>query len=305
VTLNGPETLTVGQALTLCTSFLAKKGSPSARLDAQILTAHVLGLRRLDLYLAPDRPLSPVERDTLRALMVRRGQSEPVAYIVGHREFFGLDFKVTPDVLIPRPETESIVDAALAFLAPLPGSSGTAPLVADIGTGSGAIACTLAERDERLRVLASDISAGALAVARENAAALGVGDRIEFVQSDLFASIPTNLSFDLVVSNPPYIGESEAGMVDLPAIRYEPHTALFSGPDGTDVTYRLIEQASAVLRDGGALIVEIGTPAQQALVAARMTGFFETVIEIPDPAGIARGLMARDSHRQTHQGAQK
>jgi len=286
--------------MALSTSFLERKGSESARLDAQLLTAHVLGIRRLDLYLAPDRPLSATERDTLRELVVRRGRSEPVAYLIGHREFFGLEFKVTPAVLIPRPETESIVDAALTFLDGREWTQGH-PAVVDVGTGSGAIACTIAHRVPAARVWATDISAPALEVAAHNAADLGVADRIAFVHSDILGSVTTPDRFDLIVSNPPYIAETEVDMVDTAAREFEPRNALFSGADGTTCTFALIGQAADRLAPDGALMIEVGTPAQTALVAARLGKSFQNVGEIRDPGGNIRGLRAtgvigRDAH---------
>ncbi len=290
--MKGPERLNVRDALNLSTDFLNRKGSPSGRLDAQLLIAHVLGVRRLDLYLSPERPLTESERDTLRALLVRRGNSEPIAYLTGRREFFGMDFAVTPDVLIPRPETESIVDAAIAFLT-TGGASATPRAVADIGTGSGAIACTIAARVPGVRVTATDMSAAALAVAGTNAAALGVDERVRFVQVDVLAGIYEPPVFDLIVSNPPYIALSEAAITDDAAKMYEPPGALFSGPDGTDCTFEIIRQAGGRLTTSGALIIETGTPRQNRLVAARLREHFLTVTDVIDPAGTVRGLMAR------------
>lgn len=289
--MKGPENLTVRDALTLSTDFLQKKGSSSARLDAQLLTAHVLRIRRLDLYLSPERPLTAAERDGLRTLLVRRGMSEPVAYLTGHREFFGMDFLVTPDVLIPRPETESIVDAAIAFLT-TPDRAGGHPAVADIGTGSGAIACTIAARIPDVSITATDISEGALGVAERNAAVLGVGGRVTFVRADVLTGVTQPEKFDLIVSNPPYIAESEASMTDESARMYEPAGALFSGPDGTGCTFAIIDQAVTRLTTGGALMVEVGTPGQTALVADRLRDSFENVSEIRDPGGVVRGLTA-------------
>lgn len=287
--MKGPSTLTVGEALTLSTRFLAEKGSPSARLDAQILIAHTLGIRRLDLYLSPERPLSESERDCLRKMLARRGQMEPVAYITGQREFFGLMFKVTADVLIPRPETETVVDAAMAVLA---ACGADAPKAADIGTGSGAIACTIATRMPDVKICAGDISGRAIAVARENADLLGVSGQINFVESDLFESTAFAGPFDLIVSNPPYIATTEDDMVDESAKRFEPRAALFSGTDGTDCTFRLIDGAFSRLKDGGVLLIEIGSPAQQARVAQKLLEKFNEINEVKDPAGITRGLMA-------------
>ncbi len=289
--MNGPENLTVRDVLTLSTDFLERKGSPSARLDAQLLAAHVLKVRRLDLYLSPERPITDLERDSLRALLVRRGNSEPVAYLIGRREFFGMDFLVTPDVLIPRPETESIVDAALAFLSG-PGFEGRPAKIADIGTGSGAIACVIATRVPAARIIATDISSSALDVAGRNAVALGVADRITFVCTDILDSVTEPAEFDLIVSNPPYIADSEAGITDAAARLHEPRGALFSGPDGTDCSFKIIEVADRRLAPGGMLIVETGTPRQNGLVAKRLRERLDGVTEVFDPGGNVRGLKA-------------
>lgn len=291
--MNGPETLTVAQVMNLSSGFLARKGSTSPRLDAQILTAHALGIRRLDLYLAPDRPLSQHERDTLRQFLVRRAAGEPVAYIVGFREFFGLNFRVTPAVLIPRPETEAVVDAALSLLELMTKEGRTCLAVADVGTGSGAIACTMASRKADLKVVASDISQPAIDVAKLNAVALGVANRIEFIKSDVLEGYPEGRSFDLIVSNPPYIADDEAGMVDASAIGFEPGEALFSGAEGTDMTFALVHQSVSRLHPWGGLAVEIGTPAQAARVQERMQAAFKDVSQIVDPSGVLRGFVAR------------
>jgi len=297
--LNGPQNLTVRDVLTLSTDFLERKGSPSARLDAQLLIAHVLGVRRLDLYLSPERPITDHERDTLRALLVRRGNSEPVAYLIGRREFFGMDFHVTPAVLIPRPETESIVDAALVFLSG-PEMEGREIRVADIGTGSGAIACAIAARVPAARITATEISPSALDVAAGNAVALGVADRITFVRADILDAVTEPTEFDLIISNPPYIAESEADITDASARLHEPRGALFSGPDGTDCTFELVERAGGRLAQGGMLIIETGTPRQTGLVAERLRERFDNVTEVTDPGGNVRGLKAfRGANRRT------
>lgn len=287
------HTLTVGQALTLTTTFLARKGSPSPRLDAQILTAHVLGVRRLDLYLAPERPLTDDEKNLLRELSVRRGRMEPVAYITGHREFFGNGFHIDRSVLVPRPETESIVDAAIEFLVTTAHKRGRDDLqAADIGTGSGVIACSIATRLTAVRFTACDISPAALKIAGRNADALGVSKRVELIESDLFEKVALDRIFDLVVSNPPYIAETETGLMDDAARLWEPEQALFSGSEGTDVTFRLIDQTISRLAPDGALIVETGTPVQRAKVMNKMSCLFETVSEVVDPGGNITGLRA-------------
>lgn len=281
--------LTVGEILPLSTRFLKERGSESPRLDAELLTADVLGVRRLDLYLAPERPLTPTETDTLRETVRRRARGEPIAYIRGRREFFGLDMAVTPAVLIPRPETETLVDATLAWLRD---RGGEAPLIVDAGTGSGAIACALAANLSGARVVATDVSHEALAVAARNVAAHGLADRVRLVACNLLDGLEAGDVLDLVVSNPPYIAESERPLMDPDVLAFEPPIALFSGAEGTDATFALIEAARARLRPGGALVVEVGTPAQGERVRARMAErIAPDVRPLADPAGAIRGFL--------------
>ena len=194
------EVLTVREVLARSTRWLQSRGCDSARLDTELLAAEALGIRRLDLYLSPERPLTAGEQDRLRALIVRRSKGEPVAYLRGRREFHGLEFLVTPAVLIPRPETETIVDAALHWL---DGCGIASPRVVDVGTGSGAIACAIARSRPSARVLALDVSPAALEVAARNVAALGLSDRVTLAPSDLLAALPPGDVPDLVVYNPP------------------------------------------------------------------------------------------------------
>jgi release factor glutamine methyltransferase len=285
------ESLTVQDVLARSTRWLKDRGIESARLDVELLAAFVCGVRRLDLYLSPDRPLTPAERDRLRDLVVRRGKGEPVAYLRGRRDFHGLELRVTPDVLIPRPETETLVDAALAWLA----ACGTAaPLVADVGTGSGAIALAIAAACPAARLVAVDLSEPALAVAADNAHLLGLADRVTLLRSDLLGAVPADPPLDAVVSNPPYVAEDETGLLDRSVREYEPHAALFSGPDGTWHTARLAGEAHDRLRPGGALFVEVGSPAQRDRVAALLAARFGegAVVPLPDPARVIRGFRA-------------
>ncbi|HOI11202.1 MAG TPA: peptide chain release factor N(5)-glutamine methyltransferase, partial [Myxococcota bacterium] len=261
------RTLTVGEILPLSTRFLKERGSESPRLDAELLAADALGVRRLDLYLAPERPLTPAETDALREAIRRRGRGEPIAYIRGRRDFFGLEIAVSPAVLIPRPETETLVDAAIGWVRD---RGVAAPVIVDVGTGSGAIACALAANLPDARIVATDVSTDALAVAARNVATHGLADRVRLVACDLLSGLDDGNAPDLVVSNPPYVAESDRPLMDDGVLRFEPHGALFSGADGTDATFALIDSARARLRPGGALIVEVGTPAQRALVRDRL-----------------------------------
>lgn len=284
------RTLTVGEILPLSTRFLKERGSESPRLDAELLVADALGVRRLDLYLAPERPLTPGETDALREAIRRRGRGEPIAYIRGRRDFFGLEIAVSPAVLIPRPETETLVDAAIGWVRD---RALETPRIVDVGTGSGAIACALAANLPGARVDATDVSADALAVAARNVTAHGLAERIRLVACDLMSGLDDGDAPDLVVSNPPYVAESDRPLMDDGVLRFEPHGALFSGADGTDATFALIESARTRLRPGGALIVEVGTPAQRALVRDRLAQrLAPDVRPLADPGGTVRGFLA-------------
>jgi len=267
------EQWTVGGLLETAGSYLREKGSASGKLDAELLLAEALGLDRIHVYTQYDRPLSGPEVDSFRALVARRAAHEPIAYILGRAHFRKLTLSVGPSVLIPRPETEELVEAALRLvrLRPPLGTS-QEPAVADVGTGSGAIALSLA-KEAGLRVLAIDASAEALAVAEGNAMDLDAGERIEFVQADLLESVPDG-SLHLVVSNPPYVSSAE--MQDLaPDVReYEPEVALWAGDDGLQVIRRLLPEAARALGPGGSVLLEVGhTQAEAVQELAREEGF--------------------------------
>lgn len=245
---------TLLELLRLATGYLQEKGVEQPRLDAEVLLAHVLGTERIMLYVHHDRPLQPAEVAAYRTLIAARGRREPVAYLTGEKEFHALSFQVNRSVLIPRPETEHLVAVARSFA----GEGAVCAL--EVGTGSGAVAVALAHQCPRVHLVATDLSAEALEVARANAERHGVLDRIEFVQGDLWAGRKPLADLDLILSNPPYLTADEmAGL--LPEVRYEPALALDGGPDGLDVIRRLIQQAWAYLRPGGLLAFEIG-PAQ-------------------------------------------
>jgi len=286
--------LTVRDVLGKTIKWLGEKGCESPRLDTELLAAEALGIRRLDLYLSPERPLTPVEADRLRDLVRRRAKGEPVAYLRGRREFHGVELIVTPAVLVPRPETETIVDAALEWLT---SEALDAPQVVDVGTGSGAIACAIAAACPAAHVLALDISEAALEVAARNIGALGLGDRVRIDRSDLLAAVPPDAGLDLVVSNPPYVAEDERPLLDVSARDFEPALALFSGPLGTLHTSRLADEAWVRLRPGGALVIETGTPAQTARVEALLQKRFGAlaVDPLPDIGRTVRGFLARKS----------
>ncbi|HTV03518.1 MAG TPA: peptide chain release factor N(5)-glutamine methyltransferase, partial [Luteitalea sp.] len=264
----------------------ARVGWASADLDAEVLARHVLGWDRAAWITRSDGPAHPEFLDAYEAAIARRLGREPVAYIVGAREFYGRDFIVSPSVLVPRPETELIVEWVLKTVPATP-----SPRVVDVGTGSGAMAVTLAAERPSWQVLGTDISSEALDVARANADALGVGDRVTFVVGDLLA--PAQGEFDLIVSNPPYVARRDApGM--LPDVRdHEPHVALFGGQDGLDLPRRLLVEASTKLTPGGWIAMEFGYGQADTMADAATAAGLEVVEVLCDLQGIERTLVAR------------
>jgi len=298
------------QALRAAIAELEAAGIDQPRLQAEVLAFHVLGCDRAYLFAHPERELTTAEQSRYDHLIARRAAGEPLQYLTGHQEFWKADFLVTPAVLIPRPETEHLVEAVLALvrashLSRTNSGEGGAPSLRliDVGTGSGAIAVTLARELPEAEVHAVDLSPEALVVARLNAERLGA--RVHFAQSDLLGSIACDASFDVVVSNPPYVAESEPDAVQEVVRRHEPPLALFAGDDGLDVIRRLIPQAREALRPGGWLVFEIGygqweavrallhpsTPTAGAL-GTPLTDW-DTVHSTSDLAGIPRVVTAR------------
>ena len=239
--------LTIGEVVRRSARYFAGVGAPSPRLDADLVIAHALGLTRLALYTEFDRPLTAAELAGARTLVARRGRREPMAYILGHRAFRRLDLEVSPAVLVPRPETEVLVEWVLELVAP-----GAAVL--DWGTGSGAIALALADEGPDLAVTAIDASDDALALARANGARLGL--RVEWCRSDGFAAL-RGRTFDVVAANPPYLSEAEFA-ASPPELGFEPRAALVGGPHGDEVIARIANEAGDHLRAGGAVVCEIG-----------------------------------------------
>lgn len=241
---------TIREVLDWATRDFAARGIESPRLDAELLVAEALGMDRVGLYLDLNRPLVDRERSSIRPLVARRREREPVAYILGHRDFYGRRFSVTPDVLIPRPDTETLVDHALDCI-PL-----DQPLrVLDIGTGSGAIAVTIAAERPEAIVTATDISRAALGVAAKNAEQIGVADRIRFEQADLLSGTER---YDLVVSNPPYIAQSEMQSLQAEVREHEPIGALAAGDDGLDIVRALLMATEKATGTGAQLLLEVG-----------------------------------------------
>lgn len=230
----------------------------SPRLEAELLLAHGLGCDRIRLVIDAQRPLAPNELDKVRALIQRRRRFEPMAYILGQREFWGRGFTVDPNVLIPRPDTEILVEVALELTQDRD-LYGTA---LDLCTGSGCVAVTFALERPTWHTWASDISAGALDLARGNAARLGA-NQLCFVRGDLFDPMPQDLRFDLITANPPYIPEAELATLQPDIRDYEPHIALTSGTDGLDLVRKLVPRALAHLASGGWLALEVGADQAQ------------------------------------------
>ena len=287
---SGGEAWTVGRILKWCEEFFRTKGSATARLDAEILLAHVLGCSRVRLYVDWRKVVNPAERAALRSLVARRGEGEPVAYLVGKREFWSLEFKVDRRVLIPRPETEHVVEAVLEMVDRFHFSS---PRVADIGTGCGNIACALAKSLPTAKICASDISQDALEVAEENARSLGLSERIEFLAGDLTEPLRERGGFDVVAANPPYVAPEEWREVPVDVRCYEPRAALCDQePDGLGMVRRLLKESPAVLNRPGVLVCEIGhRQAESAERAAVEIGYREVSFR-KDYSGKRRVLVA-------------
>jgi release factor glutamine methyltransferase len=233
--------------------FLARKGVASPRLQVELLLAHLLRMPRMQLYLNFERALTKAELDALRALVQRRGQREPLQYIVGSTSFCGLEIALNRHVLIPRPETELLAQRAWTFLQKAPG----VPSAFDLGTGSGCLAIALAHYAPQAKVDATDVSGPALELARGNAETNHLSERIRFCQGDLFAATPPDARFDLIVSNPPYIPTARIDTLEPEVREYEPRGALDGGADGQDFYRRIAIEARTHLRPTGCVMVEL------------------------------------------------
>lgn len=261
------------------------------RIDARALAEHASGRSRAWLIAHGDEPVPPGQADAFRALAARRRAGEPLAYLVGWREFRGRRFAVSPAVLVPRPETEGLVDAALARLEPT-GRDGAAPRVLDLGTGSGAIAVSIALERPGAVLTATDASPDALAVARANAAALGAPP-IDFRLGDWWAALPGDAApFDLVVSNPPYVAAADPHLLDG-SLRHEPPAALAAGPDGLAAIDAIVAGAAARLVPGGWLLLEHGRDQGAAVRGRLASAGFEEVATLPDLQGLDRIALGR------------
>lgn len=288
------ETWTVLGLLRWTTDYFAKKGVEAPRAGAELLLAHCLGMGRLDLYLRYDQPLQAPELAQYKALIQRRAKGEPVAYITGERAFWTLDLRVNPAVLIPRPETERLVEIALGALKRM---DQPRTRVLDLGTGSGAIVLSLAAEHPKAYFVALDRSVRALQTARENQMRNAIGATVDYVAADWCApfSVPKGPGgggrtlFDLIVSNPPYIAAQEINGLQTEVSRFEPRAALDGGLDGLDCLRLILEQAGDLLISGGELILEIGADQGEAMRAIAATQAAYAAIEIhKDYAGLDR-----------------
>ena len=280
------------QALTSAITHLTADHVPSPRLNAELLLMFTLSCDRVYLFAHPERELTTEEQTRYESALGERSRGVPAQYITGHQEFWGMDLIVTPAVLIPRPETEHLIETVLA----LAGKSEEDPQsskelhIVDVGTGSGCIALALAKEFPRAEVHAIDISEPALEIARANAARHQLEHRLTFHQADLLAGL-NFADFDFVVSNPPYVGLSEQDQVQLEVRKFEPRDAVFAGATGTEVIVRLVPQARAVLRPGGWLVLEVSGTIAGAV--ERLLGDWVDVRVIADLQSIPRIVQAR------------
>lgn len=286
---------TVASVLSEAETVLNAQTIDTARLDAEVLLGSVLGVDRTGVFSRFTQPLSSAQSQEFWRLLQRRAKREPLQYITGVREFWSLEFQVTPDVLIPRPETEILVETVLQLLSPV--SSLQSPIssrVLDIGTGSGCIAITLAKELLEAELWAVDISPAALLIARENAQRHGVVERIHFLQGDLFAPLNNATPpFDVIVSNPPYIARSALSSLQPEVRMWEPHVALDGGSDGLDFYRRVVKEGQSHLRSGGRLVLELGAgqcPDVQRLIQTQSNLTIETCVQ--DYAGHERVIVA-------------
>ena len=285
---------TIAQAIAEGSARLGASHVDEARRTAGVLLCHALGIDRTHLLTRSDEQIIDSDYESYLQLVERRAAGEPVQYITGHQEFFGLDFNVTNEVLIPRPETEFLVERVIALAIEFPGEPN--PLIADIGTGSGCIAISLATRLPHARLIATDISAAALEVARANASRHGVSDRIQFVQGDALeplARLDVEGAVDVLVSNPPYVEEATSELIQREVREWEPHTALFAGADGLDFYRRLLPDAPRYLKPGGFVVLEIGYSQLDSIAAMIAGSSLELVDATPDLQGIPRAICIR------------
>ena len=253
--------LTIREIKERTETFFKNKGVPKAKLDTDILIAHSLGIKRLDIYLDLDRPLTEAQLTDLRSLVKRRASREPLQYIIGNTEFYGLTLKIDPRALIPRHETEELIELIVERLKAPP------KRILDLGTGSGAIALALASRYSDAEVTATDQSEEAITLAKENALTLNLSSRVNFIKGNWFEPLNKGARFDLIVSNPPYLTEAEMQTAEPEVIDHEPHSALASGQEGLDDLGLLFKSVSKHLAEGGLLALETGIGQADAIKA--------------------------------------
>jgi release factor glutamine methyltransferase len=278
--------LTVLEIIKRTTEFLEKRGVESARLNSELLIGHALGLKRMQLYLQFERPLAEAELEKIRPFVKRRGNREPLQYILGETEFSGVKLKVDRRALIPRPETEHLIELIEANLSLPPAT------ILDLGTGSGAIALALAAKYPAAQVIGVDQSADALALAGENSAQLELTERVQFLTSDWFSAVPAGRKFHLIVANPPYLSESEVAEAQPEVKDHEPRVALTPGGDGSASLRQILAAAPGYLEAGGLLACETGIAQhKQLLEQGAATGYSRTQSH-PDLTGRERFLLA-------------
>lgn len=282
-----PKLWTIGSVLVWAAEDFRKRGNETARLDAELLLAFALGVDRITLIVEHQRPLMAEELANYRSLIQRRRNSEPIAYILGFREFYGHKFNVDPRVLIPRPDTETLVRTALRRV------SREDPVRAlDLCTGSGCVAISLKLERSSWDFLATDKSTGAVAVAQQNASQLGVGEELQILQSDLFSYVPKE-RFGLITANPPYIPDVELAELKPNVRDFEPRLALEGGQDGLAIVRPLVEQALEYLAPAGVLALEVGHDQAARVSDLLMELGYEDIERDPDYAGIERVVSAR------------
>jgi len=278
--------LTVLEIIKRTTEFLEKRGVEGARLNSELLIGHALGLKRMQLYLQFERPLTELELEKIRPLVKRRSNREPLQYIIGETDFSGLKLKVDRRALIPRPETEYLVEVVAGRMTVPPAN------ILDLGTGTGAIALALATKYPATAVTAVDKSPEALVLARENAAALGLADRVSFIQSDWFTALPAEMRFGLIVANPPYLTESEVREAQPEVKDYEPQSALVAGENGLADLVAIIRGARTYLAAGGFLACETGIAQHAQLEPLAIASGYSRTESLRDLTGRERYLLA-------------
>lgn len=295
------EHRTIAGALDHGTRLLKERRPRSPRLDAEVLLAHVLDCTRTQLYARGTDPLDAAAAERFESLLQRRREGEPVAHLVGWKEFYGRRFEVTPDVLIPRPETEFLAEAGMQLLER---TAPAQPDVLDLCTGSGAVAITLALELPQARVWATDLSPEALAVAGRNVQAHAVTDRVRLAHGDLFDALtqaspgyPERRRFDLIVANPPYVGTERGPAPEELVVKHEPSIALFAGPDGMEILRRLITEAPDWLVDGGCLALEVAAGQSEAVEALMQERGFRDTGLVCDLQGLPRVVLGHWEER--------